>query len=83
MFCYAQFTEDDVWYRARITKSDDKGDMVEVIYVDYGNHESLPLSRLCMLRKDHAELPMMAILCALEGVALSNGVRYEDIKCQG
>lgn len=78
MFCYAQFTEDDVWYRARVTKSDAKGDMVEVIYVDYGNHESLPLSRLCMLRKDHAELPMMAVLCALEGVASSNGDKWND-----
>lgn len=80
VFCCAQFTEDDCWYRARITKCDSKGDKVEVIYVDYGNHESLASSRLRMLRRDQAELPMMAVLCALDGVASVDGVRG-DISC--
>ena len=55
-----------------------KGDTptAQVIYVDFGNHESLPVSRLRMLRKEHAELPMMAALCALEGMVSPDGVRY-------
>ena len=78
VFCCAQFTEDDGWYRARIVESSTAGDTpkVHVIYVDFGNHETLPVSRLRMLRKEHAELPMMSVLCALEGVTPPNGVRY-------
>ena len=69
MFCCAQFTEDDSWYRARITESCAKDtSQAQVIYVDFGNHEPLPVSRLRMLRKEHAETPMMAVLCALDGV---------------
>lgn len=83
MFCCGQFTEDDCWYRARITKCDAKGDKVEVIYVDYGNHESLTLSRLRMLRRDEAELPMMAVLCALDGVTSLDGVRGDISFCRG
>lgn len=76
MFCCAQFSEDDSWYRARITESSTKDtSQVQVIYVDFGNYESLPMSRLRILRKEHAELPMMAVLCALDGAVPSGGVR--------
>ena len=56
-----------------------KGDTprAQVIYVDFGNHEPLPVSRLRVLRKEHAELPMMAVLCALEGVSPPDGVRHK------
>lgn len=82
MFCCAQFTEDDGWYRARIVESHAKGDMprAQVIYVDFGNHEPLPTSRLRMLRKEHAELPMMAILCALDGAVPADGVRHKLVQ---
>lgn len=79
MFCCAQFSEDDSWYRARITENSTKDDtsQVEVIYVDFGNHEQVPVSRLRVLRKEHAELPMMAVLCALDGAVPSGGVRIQ------
>ncbi|KAJ7361830.1 Tudor domain-containing protein 1 [Desmophyllum pertusum] len=77
-FCCAQFTEDDSWYRARITESYTKGDtpLAQVIYVDFGNHEPLSASRLRLLRKEHAELPMMAVLCALDGAVPSSGDKW-------
>lgn len=79
MFCCAQFSEDDSWYRARITENSTKDDtsQVQVIYVDFGNHEQVPVSRLRALRKEHAELPMMAVLCALDGAVPSGGVRMQ------
>ncbi|XP_022786360.1 tudor domain-containing protein 1-like isoform X2 [Stylophora pistillata] len=75
MFCCAQFTEDEAWYRARITETPTQGDspQAHVIYVDFGNSEIIPVSRLCMLRKEHAELPMMAVLCALDGAIPTGG----------
>ena len=81
MFCCAQFTEDDAWYRARITEMKTQGDtpQAHVIYVDFGNNEILPVSRLCMLRREHSELPMIAVLCALDGALPTGGVRKELI----
>ena len=76
-YCCGQFTEDDQWYRARVTQLWKEGQSpktVQVIYVDFGNYENLPLDRLRLLRKEDAELPMGAVLCRLEGVEPLDGV---------
>jgi len=45
--CGAKFSEDEVMYRAKVISV--KDDMVDVIYIDYGNSESRSLSDLFML----------------------------------
>jgi staphylococcal nuclease domain-containing protein 1 len=45
-FVAAKFTADDDWYRARIRRNDREAKKAEVVYVDYGNSELLPWSRL-------------------------------------
>jgi staphylococcal nuclease domain-containing protein 1 len=42
----AKFTEDDTWYRARIRSNDRAAKEAEVVYIDYGNSEKIPWSRL-------------------------------------
>lgn len=42
----ARFSEDRSWYRARIRRNDRENKTAEVLYVDYGNSESLPWSEL-------------------------------------
>ncbi|TKA22772.1 hypothetical protein B0A50_07874 [Salinomyces thailandicus] len=42
----AQFTEDNVWYRARVRRNDRDARTSEVLYLDYGNSESQPWSAL-------------------------------------
>jgi staphylococcal nuclease domain-containing protein 1 len=42
----AKFTEDGQWYRARIRSNDRAAKEAEVVYVDYGNSEKIPWSRL-------------------------------------
>lgn len=42
----AKFTEDDTWYRARVRRNDRENKTSEVVYVDYGNSEIIPWSRL-------------------------------------
>ena len=42
----AQFTEDGGWYRARIRRNDREAKTADVLYIDYGNSESLSWSRL-------------------------------------
>ncbi|ORY04194.1 hypothetical protein BCR34DRAFT_604950 [Clohesyomyces aquaticus] len=42
----AKFTADDVWYRARIRRNDREAKKAEVVYIDFGNSELIPWSRL-------------------------------------
>ncbi|NXL26084.1 TDRD1 protein, partial [Setophaga kirtlandii] len=65
--CCAQFTEDNLWYRAAVTAyaSDDT---VLVDYMDYGNSDSLPLTRLRPIIPSLMDLPAQAIRCSLAGV---------------
>lgn len=42
----AKFTEDNVWYRARVRRNDRENKTSEVVYVDYGNSETIPWTRL-------------------------------------
>jgi len=42
----AKFTQDGVWYRARVRRNDRDARTSEVVYVDYGNSEVQPWSAL-------------------------------------
>jgi tudor domain-containing protein 1/4/6/7 len=71
MLCCGNYTEDDGWYRALILESYLANRKVEVLYVDYGNIESLPITRIKELKPQFAALPQQAILCCLYGVSPS------------
>lgn len=45
-FVAAKFTADDQWYRARIRRNDREAKKAEVVYIDFGNSETIPWSRL-------------------------------------
>ena len=42
----AKFTVDDQWYRGRVRRVDRDGKKVDLTYLDYGNSETIPWSRL-------------------------------------
>ncbi|KAJ5223643.1 hypothetical protein N7468_008185 [Penicillium chermesinum] len=42
----AQFSEDGNWYRAKVRRNDRENKTAEVVYIDFGNSESLPWSSL-------------------------------------
>jgi len=42
----AKFTEDGEWYRARIRSNDRAAKVAEIVYIDYGNSEKQPWSKL-------------------------------------
>ncbi|KAL9980435.1 hypothetical protein ACROYT_G009026 [Oculina patagonica] len=71
MLCCAQFTEDNKWYRGKITGVK-RGGMVEVHFVDYGNYEILPLSRIKKLQAEFLKLPPQAVKCALAKISPTN-----------
>ncbi|KAI9843291.1 MAG: hypothetical protein M1837_006506 [Sclerophora amabilis] len=45
-FVAARFSEDGEWYRAKIRHNDRENKLAEVLYIDYGNSEKLPWSKL-------------------------------------
>ncbi|RLW02199.1 hypothetical protein DV515_00007381, partial [Chloebia gouldiae] len=79
--CCAQFTEDNLWYRAAVTAYASE-DTVLVQYMDYGNSDSLPLTRLRPIIPSLMDLPAQAIRCSLAGVKpplgawTSEGISY-------
>ncbi|NXF97342.1 TDRD1 protein, partial [Eubucco bourcierii] len=65
--CCAQFTEDNLWYRAAVTAYVSE-DTVTTIYIDYGNVEVLPLTRIRPMITRLMDLPAQAIKCTLAGI---------------
>jgi len=64
--CCARFSEDFKWYRALVTKvfSDTE---VEVLFIDYGNTDSLHVESMKQLRPELLKFPVQAVKCRLEG----------------
>uniref|UniRef100_A0A8C6IIK7 Tudor domain-containing protein 1 n=1 Tax=Mus spicilegus TaxID=10103 RepID=A0A8C6IIK7_MUSSI len=69
--CCAKYTNDDFWYRAIVLETSESD--VKVLYADYGNIETLPLSRVQPIPARHLELPFQIIRCSLEGLMELNG----------
>ena len=42
----SKFTVDDDWYRGRVRRVDRAGQKVDITYIDYGNSETVPWTRL-------------------------------------
>lgn len=81
----AQFLSDNNWYRACITNKwcPDKADVeptwsngltVEVMYIDYGNKERVPLTRLRQIPEKFLEVPALAISCSLVNIKPPGGL---------
>ena len=65
-YCAALFSQDNMWYRARINSYDKTANQIHVLFVDYGNSESLPVSNIRELTSEFLSLPNQAIACTLE-----------------
>ena len=76
--CCAKSTQDEIWYRALVTAVSGEKDAVEVLYVDEGNGEGLPLSRLRPLEEKFRKLPFQALCCELSGVKLNRETKLKE-----
>ncbi|NXC47830.1 TDRD1 protein, partial [Penelope pileata] len=65
--CCAQFTEDNLWYRAAVVSYTSENNVL-VGYIDYGNFEVLHPTRLRPMIPKLMDLPAQAITCALADV---------------
>lgn len=61
-YCCAKFTTDNSWYRAHV--KDTRGDTVDVLFIDFGNSDSLTKDNLRSLGFD---CPALAYHCCLSG----------------
>ncbi|KAF0321623.1 tudor domain-containing protein [Colletotrichum asianum] len=78
-FVAAKFSADGQWYRARIRSNDRAAKVAEVVYIDYGNTEKQPWSKLRPL--DQAQfttqkLKAQAIDASLSFLQLPNAPHY-------
>lgn len=64
--CCAKFSEDNQWYRAVVEDSADNA--LTVRFLDYGNAETLRISRTKILKDAFFSEPPLALKCSLVGV---------------
>ncbi|OWF41971.1 uncharacterized protein LOC110461698 [Mizuhopecten yessoensis] len=75
MTCLAKFSQDGLYYRARVMQvypTQDTEVPVDILYVDYGNREEGTSAHLRELPERFTSLPIQAIQCALAKVAPVN-----------
>lgn len=65
--CCAKYSEDDLWYRGKVLAVDSSS-AVRVQFVDYGNEETVPLTKIRLLTGNLFQTPVMAIPCCLNGI---------------
>jgi staphylococcal nuclease domain-containing protein 1 len=78
-FVAAKFTADDQWYRARIRRNDRENKKAEVVYIDYGNSETIPWARLRPLSQAEflpSKLKPQAVEAQLAFVQLPGNSEY-------
>lgn len=63
--CLCCYSEDNEWYRVRILKVTSDPPETTVLYVDYGNRQTLDSSKLFILPKNFYSLPEQAIRCTV------------------
>ncbi|XP_048063155.1 tudor domain-containing 6 isoform X4 [Megalobrama amblycephala] len=69
--CIALFTEDNLWYRAKVTSRD--LDTLSITFVDYGNESKVNMGDVKALPPELSDVPPQAFNCQLEGFDLSKG----------
>lgn len=78
-FVAAQFSADEQWYRARIRRNDRDAKKAEVVYIDYGNSETVPWSRLRPLSQTQflpSKLKPQAVEAQLAFIQLPGNPEY-------
>jgi len=81
----ARFSEDGAWYRARIRRNDREAKKADILFIDYGNSESLPWSELRPLTQPQfsvQKLKPQAIDAGLSFLQFPTGADYLSEACK-
>ncbi|KAK2176141.1 hypothetical protein NP493_680g00019 [Ridgeia piscesae] len=80
LFCVAKY-EDDNWYRARILDVHTTADNTvecEVMYIDFGNCDIVPASKVLHILESSCKEPAQAICCSLHGIFPVEGDMWSE-----
>ena len=77
-FVSARFSEDGEWYRGRIRRNDREAQKADIVFIDYGNSETLPWSELRPLSAQFAiqKLKPQAVDAGLSYLQFSTSKEY-------
>ena len=76
--CCAQFVEDKQWYRAEVLALSSDG-MITVKFVDYGNCDVVPVSKVKKLKDELLDLQVQSVECRLSGICpISSDQKWSD-----
>lgn len=70
--CCAKYSEDDMWYRAKVLTADSSS-AATVQFVDYGNEETVPLMKIRSLHEKFFHVPVQSMQCSLYGIEPVHG----------
>lgn len=77
--CLGQFSGDQAWYRARVEAADSRDPVnpqYSVAFIDYGNKETLPASRVRAIQPQLEAVPPQAMLCTLAYLKVCSTSHY-------
>ena len=78
--CAAQFSQDHGWYRARAIEETSSDGVIKVLFVDFGNEETVHTNVVRELSLEFRKIPIMAQHCSLAGVlpSLDQGGKWSS-----
>lgn len=81
----ARFSEDGAWYRARIRRNDRENKKADILFIDYGNSETLPWSELRPMTQPQfsaQKLRPQAVDAGLSFLQFPTGADYLSEACR-
>lgn len=74
--CVAPFSVDGLWYRAKVESV--RGGQAEVLFIDYGNRESMPATSCAQMPAGFSSMPPAAKEYSLALTAIPNDKEYAE-----
>jgi RNA recognition motif-containing protein len=71
--CMALFSEDRMWYRAKVIELNVTSGTYDLQFIDYGNYESVLIDNVRAYPNELLDVPILAVRCSLDDVSPPNG----------
>ena len=79
-YCLALFS-DGSWFRAKVEAVNSASESVDVLFVDYGNRESVSMTHIRPMPAQFANLPTQTVRCSLYGIEPRSALEPDPTAC--